>query len=100
MYISLSAQFYFILVFSCFVSSIVLNWNLLNFFIFHLLVLPKITCVFLYELSICVYVEQFILRVVDLIQYYKQMYATVLRTCDVCSSDQERLVFIIIRILW
>lgn len=49
--------------------------------------------VFLYELSRLVYVGTVTLRAVDLIQYYKQMCVTVLRTCDVCGSKQERLVF-------
>lgn len=64
--------------------SIVWNWNLLLFYFWLPLISSEITLrvLFLYKLSWLIVRWTVILRTADHIQYYKQMYETVLGMCD------------------
>lgn len=83
MYVLLSAQLSFTLVFCCFISSIVLNWNLLHF----LFCILSFYLNSLYMSCFCIHCPDLCMSnsYSDVIQYYKQMYVTVLRTC-VCET--------------
>lgn len=90
MYVFLSAQLLFTLLFFCFISSIVLNWNLLHF----LFCILSFYLNSLYMLCFCMNSPDSCMSssYSDVIQYYKQMYVTVLRTCDVSGTRKTGFI--------